>query len=82
MISINLHKAKAASHQIRRSARAAAFVPHDAIIARQIPGEDAQQAEAARQEIRVRFAAIQEQIEASASVGELHDIINREGLMA
>lgn len=82
MITINLDKAKAAAHQMRRSARTAAFAPYDEIIAKQIPGEDAQEAEAARQEIRDRFAAIEEQIEAIASADELHEIISREGLTA
>lgn len=80
MITVNLDKAKIIAHDLRRHARAAAFAPHDEIIARQIPGVSAVEAEAARQEIRTRFASMQDQIEASATVETLNEIISREGL--
>jgi len=47
---------------MRRSARAEEFAPHDEVIAKQIPGVDAAAAEAARQEIRDKYAAIQSAI--------------------
>ena len=68
MIVINIDKAKAIAHDARRAARAAEFEPHDAVIAKQIPGGDAQAAEAARQAIRDKYAAMQEAIDAAASV--------------
>ena len=80
MIIVNLDKAKSVAHDLRRAARAAAFAPHDEIIAKRIPGVSAREAEAAREEIRTRFASIQDQIEASASVETLNELIGREGL--
>ena len=68
MIVINIDKAKAIAHEARRAARAAEFEPHDAVIAKQIPGSDAQAAEAARQAIRDKYAAMQAAIDAAASV--------------
>ena len=38
MITINITKAKAIGHDMRRAARAEEFKPHDEAIAKQIPG--------------------------------------------
>lgn len=71
MIVVNIDKAKAIGHDMRRAARAEEFKPHDEVIMKQIPGVDAQQAEAARQAIRDKYAAIQEQIDAAATPDEI-----------
>lgn len=71
MIVVNIDKAKTIAHDMRRSARADEFKPHDEVIMKQIPGVDAQQAEAARQAIRDKYAAIQEQIDAAATPEEI-----------
>ena len=71
MIRINIDKAKNIAHDMRRAARAEEFKPHDEIIMKQIPGVDAQQAEAARQAIRDKYAAIQTQIDAAATPDEI-----------
>ena len=71
MIVVNIDKAKTIAHDMRRSARADEFKPHDEVIMKQIPGVDAQQAEAARQAIRDKYAAIQEQIDAAATTEEI-----------
>lgn len=71
MIRINLDKAKAVAHNIRRAARADEFAPHDKVIAAQIPGADAAAAEAARADIRLKYAAMQTAIEAAASVDDI-----------
>lgn len=71
MITINIDKAKAIAHDKRREARAAEFEPLDNIIAKQIPGTAAQQAEVQRQVIREKYAAIQEAIDAASTVDEL-----------
>ena len=71
MIVINIDKAKAVAHDMRRAARAEEFKPHDEVIMKQIPGVDAQAAEAARQAIRDKYAAIQTQIDASATPEEI-----------
>lgn len=71
MIRINIDKAKNIAHDMRRAARAEEFKPHDEVIMKQIPGVDAQQAEAARQAIRDKYAAIQTQIDAAATPDEI-----------
>lgn len=71
MITINIDKAKAIAHDMRRAARAEEFKPYDEIIAKQIPGTAVQEAEAARQAIREKYAAMQTQIDAAATVEEL-----------
>ena len=67
MIVVNIDKAKAIGHDMRRAARAEEFKPHDEVIMKQIPGVDAQQAEAARQAIRDKYAAIQADIDAATT---------------
>jgi hypothetical protein len=71
MIIVNIDKAKAIGHDMRRAARAEEFKPHDEVIMKQIPGIDAQQAEAARQAIREKYAAIQADIDAAATPDEI-----------
>jgi hypothetical protein len=71
MITVNMTKAKAIAHDARRAARAEEFKPHDEVIMKQIPGVDAQAVEAARQAIRDKYAAIQTQIDASATPEEI-----------
>lgn len=67
MIAVNLDKAKAIGHNIRRVKRAEEFAPHDEVIMKQIPGADAAAAEEARQAIRDKYAAVQDEIDAAAS---------------
>jgi len=76
MIVVNIDKAKTIGHDMRRAARAEEFKPHDEVIMKQIPGVDAQQAEAARQAIREKYAAIQAQIEAAATPEEIKAALN------
>lgn len=64
MIVVNLDKAKTIGHEMRRAKRAEEFAPFD--IKSTIPSE-AKQAEEKRQEIRNRYALIQEAIEAATS---------------
>ena len=71
MITINVNKAKAIAHDVRRAARADEFKPHDEIIMKQIPGIDAQIAETAREAIRVKYAAIQNKIDAASTPEEI-----------
>jgi hypothetical protein len=71
MIIVNMDKAKAIGHDMRRAARAEEFKPHDEVIMKQIPGVDAQEAEAARQAIREKYAAIQADIDAAATPDEI-----------
>jgi hypothetical protein len=68
MININIDKAKAIVHDIRREARDAEFAPLD--IKATIPSEAAA-AEVARQAVREKYAAIQTAIDAAAGIPEL-----------
>jgi hypothetical protein len=70
MIQINMTKAKAIAHDARRAARAAEFEPFDNAIAKQIPGQ-VDGAEAARQAIRDKYAALQTQMDAAQTPDEL-----------
>jgi len=71
MIKIDMTKAKAIAHNARRAARAAEFEPLDAVIMKQIPGNDAAAAEAERQKIRDKYAALQVQMDAAQTPDEL-----------
>ena len=69
-IVIDVNKAKAIGHDMRRAARAEEFKPFDEAIAKQIPGA-ADGAEAQRQTIREKYAAIQTQIDAATTPDEI-----------
>jgi len=71
MININLDKAKAIGHDKRRAARDEEFKPHDEVIMKQIPGADADAAEAARAAIRTKYEAMQDDIDAATSPDEI-----------
>ncbi len=68
MITINIDKAKIIAHDIRRAARAEEFAPLD--IKATIPSE-AEAAEAARQAVRDKYAAIQQSIESASTPEEI-----------
>ena len=65
-VAVDLGKAKDIGHDIRRTMRSEEFQPFDEIIAKQIPGLDAAEAEAARQQIRDKYAEIQDAINAAS----------------
>ena len=71
MITVNLNKAKSIAHDIRRAKRADEFAPYDRVIAARIPGTDEAAAESARQDIRDKYAAMQEAIDAAASPNDI-----------
>ena len=70
-IVIDVNKAKTIAHDMRRAAREEEFKPLDAVIMKQIPGVDAAQAEADRQAIRDKYAAMQADIDAAATTDEI-----------
>ena len=70
MITINVTKAKAIAHVVRRAARTEEFKPYDDAIAKQIPGQ-VEGAEAARQVIRNKYAAMQTNIDAASTIDEI-----------
>lgn len=68
MIKINIDKAKAIGHEMRRAERAKEFAPLD--VKATIPSE-ATAAEAARQVIRDKYAVIQSEIDAAQTPDEI-----------
>ena len=72
MITINIDKAKTIAHDKRRQARAAEFAPLD--IKATIPNEAAA-AEAARQIVRDKYAAVQSSIDSASEVAALKNIV-------
>jgi hypothetical protein len=71
-VKINLNKAKEIAHEKRRAARAEDFAPLD--IEATIPAK-ANQAEAAREAIRQKYAEMQAQMDAATTVDELKAIL-------
>ena len=74
LITINVTNAKAIGHDMRRAARAAEFAPLD--IKATIPSEAAA-AEAARQVVREKYAALQADIDAAPDVFALKTIVEQ-----
>ena len=74
MIRVNLDKAKAIAHDIRRVWRAEEFKPYDEAIALRIPGQIAG-AEAKRKEIREKYEIIQTAIGAATSAENVKAIL-------
>ena len=70
-VDVDLDKAKDIGHDIRRQQRAEEFKPFDEIIAKQIPGLDATEAEASRAQIRFKYGLIQDVIDAASDPEEI-----------
>jgi len=70
-VEVDLDQAKSIGHDIRRTKREVEFAPFDAIIMKQIPGNSAAEAEEARQQIRFKYALIQDVIEAAETSDEI-----------
>ena len=70
-VDVDLDKAKDIGHDMRRANREAEFAPFDAIIMKQIPGNSAVEAEASRQEIRFKYALIQDAINVAETTDEI-----------
>lgn len=75
MIPVNMDKAKDIAHYMRRVRRSDEFHPFDQIIAKQIPGQAAADAEAERVKIRNKYAQMQDNINATQSWDELKVIV-------
>lgn len=74
-ITIDLNRAKIIAHEKRRVSRSEEFAPYDEIIMKQIPGNDYNQAESARQVIREKYANLQSQMDAATTVEELKGLL-------
>jgi len=70
-VDVDLDKAKDIGHDTRRAQRAEEFKPYDEVIMKQIPGADNAAAEEARQQIRFKYALIQDVIEAAETPDEI-----------
>ncbi len=79
-VQTDLNEAKAITHVKRRAKRETAFKPHDEIIAKQIPGQDAAQAEQARQAIRNVDSILQTAIDSCVDETALRQVISDEAL--
>lgn len=77
MIVINIDKAKTIAHDKRREARSVEFAPLD--IKATIPSE-ATAAEAARQAVREKYAAMQTAIDSAATIDEIKAAMPKAGL--
>jgi|TARA_B100000073_G_scaffold337235_1_gene332906 hypothetical protein len=67
----DLPAAKEIAHATRRAKREDEFKPYDDVIAKQIPGADAEAAETARGAIRAKYATMQVGIDNAASTAEI-----------
>lgn len=72
MIKINIDKAKAIGHDMRRAARAEEFKPLDV---KATIHSEAEAAEAARQFVREKYADIQTKIDAAATPEEIKEAL-------
>jgi len=72
LIKVDIEKYRAICHDKRRAARGSEFAPLD--IKATIPSEAAA-AEAARQAIRDKYAAIQSQMDSATTVEELKELL-------
>jgi hypothetical protein len=70
-VEVDLDQAKSIGHDMRRTQRAEEFKPYDEVIMKQIPGADNAAAEEARQQIRSKYALIQDVIEAAETPDEI-----------
>ena len=78
MIKVNIEKAKEISHEVRRAKRSEEFAPLD--VQATIPSM-ATEAEAQRQVIRDKYAAIQADIEAATDEEALKQVLTNNGLL-
>ena len=71
----DITKAKAIAHATRREKREAEFKPYDDIIAKQIPGKSASDAETARAAIRTKYATMQTNIDKATTTSKLKEAL-------
>lgn len=79
MITVNINKAKAIAHDVRRTARAEEFKPLDEIIMKQIPNTDVAAVEVERQAIRDKYAEMQAAIDSAVAVDEIKAAMPQQG---
>ena len=67
-VTEDVSKAKTLAHTTRRKKRETEFKPHDDIIAKQIPGKSASDAETVRAAIRTKYATMQTNIDNASDI--------------
>ena len=72
----DITKAKAIAHATRREKREAEFKPYDDIIAKQIPGKSASDAETARAAIRTKYATMQTNIDKATTTSKIKEALS------
>lgn len=80
-IVVDMVKAKVIAHDLRRAKRDEEMKPHDDIVAKNIPGQDAVAAEAARAILRTKYATIQTDIDATADEAALKQVLVDSGVL-
>lgn len=70
-IEIDLDKAKKITHNLRRAMRAEEFAPLDQTIAFRLPGATIKETEKSREEVRDKYAEMQEEIDLATDVEQL-----------
>ena len=68
VVTEDVTKSKVIAHSTRREKREVEFKPHDDIIAKQIPGKSASDAETARAAIRTKYATMQTNIDNATDI--------------
>lgn len=78
MITLNMEKAKKIGHELRRTKAQEYFAPYDKIILLNIPGQEAQRAEAEvkRTDIRNADATCQIKIDSATTSQEITQALN------
>lgn len=76
-VQTDMPLARELAHGMRRSMRDVEMKPHDDIIAKQVPSSNADGAEAARVQLRVKYATMQAEIDDSASEIDLLAAMNK-----
>lgn len=79
MITVNIDKAKAIAHDVRRASREEEFKPLDEVIMKQIPNTDVQAVEVERQAVRDKYAAMQAAIDSAVAVDEIKAAMPQQG---
>lgn len=78
----DLEESKLISHKLRRTKREELYAPHDEIISKQIPGQSAIDAEAAREVIRNRDSELQELIDSKLKLNTLKEVLFENDLIS
>lgn len=80
-LTVNMDKAKAACHNVRRSKRDSEFAPLDEQISKQIPGVSLSGVESQRQAIRDKYDQMQVKIDVAVNTNDLKQVLKDYGMV-